>query len=41
MQDSAASHPISLLQANANGIGCLRRCVKLRWRSHSVSLCPG
>jgi hypothetical protein len=38
MQDSAASHPICFLQANAHGIGVCVGCEDLRWRSHSVSL---
>jgi hypothetical protein len=40
MQDSAASNPICLLQANAHGIGCLHRVEDLRWRSHSGFALP-
>ena len=41
MQDSAASHPIGLLQANAHGIGCLRRVEDFALAQSFGLLCLG
>ena len=41
MQDSAASNPICLLQANAHGIGCLRRVEDFALAQSFGLLCLG